>query len=121
MSFFLPNFVYRYLFYVPLFLENQLIALHHLFYRCSWYYSEGYIIKETFLQHLPSAGSNFEAFWAHFGVSSSILERCSPSYLMKFCIDFVCITLTINVIEKVHDTYPSAVFLDLFWVYSSML
>ena len=34
------------------YLENHSVPLHQFFYRWSWRYSEGYLIKETICQHL---------------------------------------------------------------------
>ena len=50
---FFAQFYKSSLFYVPAFLENHSIASHQTFYRCSWYYSEGYLTRKTFSQHLP--------------------------------------------------------------------
>ena len=56
-----------------------------------------------------------QVFRAHFRVCCSIFGTCYPSYLMKFCTDVFCITLTV---KKFYSTYPSAWgHYAIFWVY----
>ena len=45
--------------------KKNSIASHQCFHRCSWYYSEGYLIKETFLQYLLHC---WEPFWGILGL-----------------------------------------------------
>ena len=110
-------------YFLPLFyvLFNCLKSL--FFFRCSWYYSEGYFIKETFLQHVLLLVAILRYSEAHFRVWFHILESCSASYFMKFCTD--CITLTVNMLRKISQHASLnwghyAVVLGLFWVYSPM-
>ena len=65
LSYFLSIFVYRYFFNIPPFIENHSIASRQYFLRCSWYYSEGYLTNETFLQHFSLW---WEPFWGILGL-----------------------------------------------------
>ena len=64
LSFVLPIFVYGFSFWCPSIYWEPLNWIKLCFYWCSWYYSEGYLIKETFLQHLPF---RWEPFWGILG------------------------------------------------------
>ena len=72
------------------------------FYRCSWYYTEVCLNKETFLHTAspPLLGAILRYFGAHFGVCSSIIESCSHLTLWNF-VHVFCIILTINVLRKI--------------------
>ena len=61
---------------VPLFLQNYSIASHYFFIYL-WYYSEGYPINETSLQHLSLC---WEPFWGIFG----FILRYAALFLWRF-------------------------------------
>ena len=70
------------------------------FCKYSWYYLEGYLIKETFLQRLFLC---WVPFWGILGVCSSIFESCFPSYPMSVYTGVFCITLTVNLLRKISQ------------------
>ena len=64
LSYLLPIFVYCFFWMFRYFLKT--IQLLNIFlYNCSWYYSEGYLTKKTFLQHLLLC---WEQFWGILGL-----------------------------------------------------
>ena len=60
LSYFLPIFLYRYFFGVPLFLENHSIASHHFFTDVLGITQMVTSLKKPFHSTSPSAGSHFE-------------------------------------------------------------
>ena len=97
-----------------------------MFYRCSWYYSEGYLTKKNFLKHLLLC-------WEPFSVIQGLILgyplaflRVIPSYLTKFCGDvflYFCIYLDIQCVKKKFTAFIPLLqalcgILESIWVYS---
>ena len=96
------------------------------FYICSWYYSEGYLTKETFLQYLPFWR---EPFWGTLELilgCAPLFFRAVPHLILWNCLQILFhITLRVNVLRKISQ-HRSLCFgnyaksLGLCWIYSSM-
>ena len=123
LSHFFPMFVYFYLFDVPLFLENHSIA--SIFYRCSWFYSESYLPKQTFSQHLPLCQEQFWGIsWSILVYSFFFLRALPHTFLWNFVHMFFILLSRSKELRKISQHVSLwwghyALSLCLFWVFLS--
>ena len=108
LSYLLPILCVVTLLMFPYFFKTiQLLDI--IFYRCSWYYSEGYLTTETFLQHLTHC---WESFW---GILGHILEFAWGLLPIKN----ICTKCHVNIVNK-EICWASLYFVH-FWVFWSIL
>ena len=105
-----------------------------IFYRCSWYYSEGYLTTETFLQHLTHC---WESFWGILGAHSRVCLRtathqkhlykmsckhCKQRDMLGFPLlcTFLCVLVHFVMFPSILYYVPSNIFIWIF-VYLSFL
>ena len=79
--------------YVSLFHGNHSVDAHAIFYRCSWYYSSGYLSKTPFGSISLSAESNFEVFGGSFWDMIQYFFRAIQLFHIKHFTDILGITL----------------------------
>lgn len=97
-----------------------------IFYRCPWYFSEGYLTKKTFLKHLLLCWEPFLVIQGLIWGYSLAFLRVVPSYLTKFCGDvflYSCIYFDIQCAKKNFAAFipllqASCSILESIWVYS---
>ena len=105
--FFFCHFCLLLLFWCSSISWEPLNCLTSYFYRCSWYYSEGYLTKETFRASPRLLRTIFKYLGPILGHVPLFCEGYSLSHLAKFCIDVFCISSTINVQRKIsqHESF----------------
>ena len=86
---------------------EPLNCLTSYFNKWSWYYSEGYLTKETFRASPRLLRTIFKYLGPILGHVPLFCEGYSLSHLAKFCIDVFCISSTINVQRKIsqHESF----------------
>ena len=82
--------------YVSLFHGNHSVDAHPIFYRCSWYYSSGYLSKKPFGSISLSTESNFEVFGGSFWDMIQYFLRAIQLFHIKHFTDILGITLRVT-------------------------
>ena len=95
------------------------------FYWCSWYYSKAYLTKGTFLQPLPLC---WKAFWNILGLFLGTAYSWELFPILSYEILYILFLYykTVSVLRKLSHPVTLCwesyvLFLDAFWLHSSML